>query len=266
MITKTTAKKTTAKKTTKGAAKKSAAKKTTKSSAKKSSAKSVTKKTPAKKSSAKKTTKSSAQKTAAKKTTKSSAKKTPAKKTPAKKTSKVSGGGAAGGGKDGFAKKIAKITARAAAAGVELPAGASEAAIVAAEQELGATFPAEVRAWFAAHDGAGEQFIADNRELLSLQRVVSEWKIWKGLLDEGTFEDNDHGSPGPGVQQVWWIPEWIPLSYDGAGNHDVLDLAPASGGKVGQILSFWHDDDVREVIAPNMLDWLLGVTWGAGGE
>ena len=40
-------------------------------------------------------------------------------------------------------------------------------------------------------------------ELLSLSRMVGEWKIWKDLLDQGTFEANDHGRPDPGVQQKW---------------------------------------------------------------
>jgi cell wall assembly regulator SMI1 len=159
------------------------------------------------------------------------------------------------------AAAIATITANAAARGVELPPGASEDAIAAAEQALGFTLPEEVRAWYRAHDGGGDRYIANNRELLSLDRMVSEWKVWKDLLDQGVFEGNDHSSPGPGVQQKWWIPEWLPVTYDGAGNHDVIDLAPDIDGRVGQIVEFWHDDDDREVIAANLLEFLLDVEW-----
>ncbi|MEH2143178.1 SMI1/KNR4 family protein [Nostoc sp.] len=54
----------------------------------------------------------------------------------------------------------------------------------------------------------------------------------------------------------WWSPLWIPLTYDGAGNHDCLDLAPAKGGKVGQIIQMWHDEGERELVASSFQNWL----------
>jgi cell wall assembly regulator SMI1 len=157
---------------------------------------------------------------------------------------------------------IARIEAKAAAAGVTLAEGASDEAIEAAEEALELTLPDEVVAFYRRHDGAEDDYVIEGRELLSLERMVGEWKIWKGLLDDGTFEANDHGEPDEGVQKKWWIPEWIPLTYDGAGNHHVLDLAPAKGGKYGQILSFWHDDAPRTVVAKGFLAWLEAASWG----
>ncbi len=40
------------------------------------------------------------------------------------------------------------------------------------------------------------------------------------------------------------------------GNHDCLDLNPADGGTVGQIITMWHDDDARKLVAPSFRDWL----------
>jgi cell wall assembly regulator SMI1 len=159
---------------------------------------------------------------------------------------------------------IARIEAKAAAAGVTLAEGASAKAIAATEKVLGAKLPGDVVAFYRRHDGSDDQPAVDGRELLSLARIVSEWKIWKDLFDQGTFEENDHGMPGPGVQKKWWIPEWVPVTYDGAGNHHVIDLAPAPGGTYGQVLSFWHDDDSRTVVAESFLEWLDGATWGDG--
>ncbi len=161
-----------------------------------------------------------------------------------------------------YAPRIAKIEANATKAGVTLPAGASEQAIAAAESTLGITFPAEARAFYLAHDGNADDYTCAGRELLSLDGIVGQWKIWKDLFDTGTFGENDHGAPDPGVQQKWWIPEWIPVTYDGSGNHDILDMAPAAGGKVGQILAFWHDDSPRTLKAPDFLSWLEKVKWG----
>lgn len=162
------------------------------------------------------------------------------------------------------AKLITKIEAAARAAGVELPAGASAKAFADLEKKLGFELPAEMRAWYLAHDGGGSDFVLGGRELLSLRRIAAEWKIWKDLLDRGTFGDNAHSEPGRGVQQKWWIPEWVPVTYDGAGNHDVVDLAPGEGGQWGQVLSFWHDDPRREVVGGSFLTWLAGREWGGG--
>jgi cell wall assembly regulator SMI1 len=46
------------------------------------------------------------------------------------------------------------------------------------------------------------------------------------------------------------------VTYDGCGNHHVIDLAPAPGGIRGQLLSLWHDDDPRQVVAESFLAWL----------
>ena len=117
--------------------------------------------------------------------------------------------------------------------------------------------------WYLAHDGGGDnEYVLEGREFLSLEGIVGQWKIWKQLLDDGVFEDNDHSEPGPGVQQRWWIPEWVPVTYDGAGNHHVIDLAPGAGGVVGQVMSFWHDDGDRTVVAAGLLEWLAKATWG----
>ncbi|MEA5478111.1 SMI1/KNR4 family protein [Pseudanabaena galeata UHCC 0370] len=84
--------------------------------------------------------------------------------------------------------------------------------------------------------------------------------IWKGLLDSGTFQNEDGQDqgcePDLGVFNVWWSSKWIPLTYDGCGNHDCLDLAPAEGGNIGQIISMWHDDPERKILAPSFRDWL----------
>ena len=160
-----------------------------------------------------------------------------------------------------IAELIVRVEALADEAGVELPPGASAREIARAEKALGVRLPDEVRAWYSAHDGGGDAYILEGREFLSLERIVGEWTIWKDLLDSGTF-DEARAEPDPGVQDDWWAPEWIPVTYDGAGNHHVLDLAPAEGGTHGQILSFWHDDAQRTIVARSFLEWLAAAEWG----
>lgn len=163
------------------------------------------------------------------------------------------------------AASIAKVEAAAAKAGITLPAGASEQAIAAAEARLGVTFPASMRAYYLAHDGGPEDEVCGGRMLLSLEHVVSQWEIWKGLFDAGDLED-DGVEPDTGVRAKWWIPEWIPVTHDFGGNHDMVDLAPAKRGKRGQVLSFWHDDGSRTVEGDDFLGWLEDQKWGETGD
>lgn len=140
--------------------------------------------------------------------------------------------------------------------------GASEAQISDLERSLSIQLPEDVKSSYRIHNGqrAYTYGLMSGREFLSLERIKDEWQAWKELLDDGTFETDDgqdQGSePAQGICNVWWSPGWIPLTYDGSGNHDCLDLNPAEGGTYGQIITMWHDDPVREIVAPSFCDWL----------
>lgn len=141
-----------------------------------------------------------------------------------------------------------------------LSGGATEAQIAEAEAALDITLPRNLRDSYRRHNGQG---IAANLapgfiggvELLDLSGVLFEWKVWKDLLDEGTFDDSASEPTGP-IRPDWWNARWIPLTRDGFGNSYCLDLDPASGGAVGQIITMWHDDPERKVIAPSYGAWL----------
>jgi cell wall assembly regulator SMI1 len=143
-----------------------------------------------------------------------------------------------------------------------LQPGASDAEIQALEAFLSIQFPDDVKNLYRLCNGQSKYGfgVLNGREFLSLQRIKDEWSVWKDLLDAGTFEDKngrDQGSdPGIGIRNVWWSAQWIPLTYDGGGNHDCLDLNPAEGGNWGQIITMWHDDGERKIIAPSFRAWL----------
>lgn len=162
-----------------------------------------------------------------------------------------------------YAARIAKIEAAAKKAGVVLPPGASEAAIAAAEAKLGVAFPAEVRAFYLAHDGGPKNalVLGGRLGLLSIEAIVEQWAMWKGLLDDEELGDDDEAEPERGIQQRWWIPAWVPVTYDFGGNHCAIDFAPANGGKRGQIIEFWHDDGSRTLEGGDFLSWLEKQTW-----
>jgi cell wall assembly regulator SMI1 len=143
-----------------------------------------------------------------------------------------------------------------------LQPGASDAQISELEDFLSMQLPEDVKSSYRIHNGqlTYEYGLIHRREFLSLERIKDEWECWKELLDSGTFETEDGEDIGsesaPGICNVWWSAKWIPLTYDGAGNHDCLDLNPAEGGTVGQIISMWHDDAERRIVAPSFRAWL----------
>ena len=141
-----------------------------------------------------------------------------------------------------------------------LPPGATDAQIAEAERVLGVALPDDVRASYRRHDGqqadpaVGGGF-TEGGEFLSLARIVDEWQVWKDLLDDGTFEEFE-SAPDPGVRADWWNPRWVPITYDGTGNNLCLDLDPAPGGMTGQIITMWHDEEARSVVAASFGEWL----------
>ena len=145
-----------------------------------------------------------------------------------------------------------------------LAPGATDEEITVAERIVGVTFPEEVRASYRIHDGqqtdrslggvVGGVFVPGG-DFLSLARIVDEWTVWKDLLDSGTF-DGTQSDPQPGIKSDWWNLRWIPITYDGSGNHYCADLDPAPGGTVGQIITMWHDGGEREVMATSFTHWL----------
>lgn len=140
-------------------------------------------------------------------------------------------------------------------AGLNPPATRDE--IIQTEAILGISFPQDVVDTFLIHNGQASQtpWLLDGWEFMSLERIVAEWKIWKDLLDGGDFEGSSSISTGYTVTD-WWNDRWIPLTYDGAGNHHCLDLAPGDLGTSGQIIVMWHDDYPRKVIAVSYRAWL----------
>ena len=58
---------------------------------------------------------------------------------------------------------------------------------------------------------------------------------------------------------------WIPLTADGSGNHIGLDLDPWPRGRVGQVILFGRDEDVKVVLAESLgkfLEWIAGLLEG----
>ncbi|MCM3628428.1 SMI1/KNR4 family protein [Paenibacillus glycanilyticus] len=138
----------------------------------------------------------------------------------------------------------------------DLHPGASESEISHLEEAVGFELPSELKESLRIHNGQSgdSQWLIAGWELLSTERILEEWQVWKDLYDSGSFEDWAIEAQD-GVANVWWQPAWLPLTYDGSGNHHCIDLSPAHGGSRGQIITMWHDSGERDIAAINYTQW-----------
>ena len=78
----------------------------------------------------------------------------------------------------------------------------------------------------------------------------------KQLLDQGHFAYPSEPSPKNAIKPDWWNPRWIPITSDGSGNLQCLDLSPGAAGSVGQLIDFDHETTHRFVLASSFRDAL----------
>ena len=141
--------------------------------------------------------------------------------------------------------------------------GVEDIEIATLEKLIDAKLPSDFVEFYKIHNGQKKEAEYDLvycEELLSFERIQKQWNIWKGLLDKKNFEDDD-GTPfdseaDTGIKNNWWNAKWIPITYDGSGNHYCLDLDPTEEGNYGQIIRMWHDDAERTLEATSFTEWI----------
>ncbi|AWM38578.1 SMI1 / KNR4 family protein [Gemmata obscuriglobus] len=145
-----------------------------------------------------------------------------------------------------------------------LAGGATPEVIADAETRLGVTLPVDVRESYAVHNGSGDADVLAHRTmglidvpLLSLDAVVRDREMWLGWWEDGSFDDRRADPRGP-VRAQWWCRGWVPVTWDGGGDHLCIDLDPASGGVSGQVIYFCHEVGPVEVVAPSWRAYLEG--------
>ena len=140
--------------------------------------------------------------------------------------------------------------------------GAGEADFAELEKEPGYALPEDFKELYRIADGeAGQEVVLAGEEWLSVERIIEEYGVWKGLYEGGMLEEDD-GTPfgcepkDAGIKPDFcWNPKWIPLTADGCGNGKMIDLDPTEHGTVGQIIQMWHDDSAYSKEAESLRDF-----------
>ena len=131
---------------------------------------------------------------------------------------------------------------------------ASESSIAKVEQAMSVRWPEDLRASLRRHNGqldAGG--LVGGWQLYGLDEMLGEWRTYEG--DRGQHDLDSFVEPHPAIRSVYWDARWVPVA--GLGSSDVVcvDLAPAEGGRVGQVIMRWKDGE-RGVLAPSFGAWL----------
>ncbi len=120
------------------------------------------------------------------------------------------------------------------------------------ETKIKMKIPAELRAFLLIHNGG--VFFGDRLTLLSAKQIADAWEF----LEDDTDADDNNAIPSKGVKKLWWNKKWIPVEEDPSSNHVVVDMDPADGGHVGQMVQYDHAAGDRYVVAPDFETWLSG--------
>jgi len=140
-------------------------------------------------------------------------------------------------------------------AGLNPPA--TEQQIADLQAALGVTLPDDYIMCLKIHNGQAANVggMFDGYEFLSTDAILEQWTVWKGLLDGGEFVDIESSPLNAGIRSDWWNARWIPFTHNGCGDHLCLDLAPATSGTLGQVITMWHDSAERELLSPSFGSW-----------
>jgi cell wall assembly regulator SMI1 len=140
-------------------------------------------------------------------------------------------------------------------------------AVVKLEATFGASLPADFKESLFIHDGqkSGVQIgvfpgfynddIGGSYYLMDSNAIARDWKSLRAVQKAGDFDDLA-AEADRGVASAWWDESWIPFAANGGGDYFCIDLKPARGGSVGQIVSFEGKAGRRRLVAKSFSIWL----------
>src|SRR5262245_13511811 len=138
-----------------------------------------------------------------------------------------------------------------------LNGGATKSQIDSAQQAISCELPLDLRHLLTLNNGSREHFVLPGWELFSTDRIVDEWNVWADLYRTQFKPENYRCEPnGPIRGDEWWRLKGIPFRGDGGGNRLCVDMDPADGGVRGQVITMWHDDGRRDLIAKSLTEFV----------
>jgi len=130
---------------------------------------------------------------------------------------------------------------------------AERAELAETETRLSMRLPAALRTFYGLQNGtpAFGVFPALEEEQSAFGPLALD-EIEFLELDED--DDPEEGfDVDAGVRAEFWNPNWIPFAAAAdRGDYLMLDMAPARGGRLGQVIEWRHDTNERRLVAPSL--------------
>lgn len=128
------------------------------------------------------------------------------------------------------------------------------------EAAVGVKLPADVRQSYRLYNGqCPGPGIIYGLAVEPLRDCLNHWRQWVKGWEQVEKDGSDRSTnescqsfPDGFVRPVYFDRKWIPLTYDGSGNHIAVDLIPGPKGVRGQVIKFGPDDHDHTVLA---LSW-----------
>lgn len=131
-----------------------------------------------------------------------------------------------------------------------LQPGLSTEEITALEKEFNVTIPTDLRALYQWKNGQREdsyEAFVNNSMFLPLRTALSTAKEHTAMIGSDFELEN------------WWHQAWIPVFDNGGGDCICYDTAGVFTGIRGQIIEFWHADNDRNTIAPDLTTFIISL-------
>lgn len=141
--------------------------------------------------------------------------------------------------------------------------GATPNAIAEFERAIDAKLPDDFRESLLLHDGGEDCWILWHGELLTLDRILKEWNMYrdwqaqKGYADPLSEDWVPRSIEGP-IKPIFWNTKRIYVT-DNSGDHLTLDLDPPKDGCYGQVLDHSHEVGPEKVLAQSWSAYLSQV-------
>ncbi len=160
----------------------------------------------------------------------------------------------------------------AATGGLRKPA--SEAELDAFSEAIGIELPDEHRALYRLADGSDldiPSILDDGHWFFPLEEALNHFNTMKGFADakplddfarwREEIEDTVITVEGPVKPHLFSI-HWIPLSSSNGDVHRYIDLDPAPGGSVGQVIEVYPEACSHRVLANGIAEYLADYVEG----
>ena len=138
--------------------------------------------------------------------------------------------------------------------------GADRAELAEAETRLSMRLPTALRTFYALQNGTSgfAVFPALEDDQSAFGPLTLDEIEFLELDEDSDATSEDDFDADPGIRAEFWNDLWIPFAAPGdRGDYLILDLAPARGGRAGQVIEWRHDTNERRFVAAS-LEALLG--------